>query len=104
MDTLILGCTHFPLLAGAISAYMGSGVRLIDSGAAGARALARLLGEKGLRSPRRSFGRTACYASRRRKGIRPRGGTLFEKGLFPDDVQDRRAVTCSAAELFCSKI
>ena len=62
-DTLILGCTHFPLLAGAISAYMGSGVRLIDSGAAGARALARLLGEKGLRSPRRSFGRTACYAS-----------------------------------------
>lgn len=63
VDTLILGCTHFPLLAGAISAYMGSGVRLIDSGAAGARALARLLGEKGLRSPRRSFGRTACYAS-----------------------------------------
>ena len=63
VDTLILGCTHFPLLAGAISAYMGSGVRLIDSGAAGARALARLLGEEGLRSPRRSFGRTACYAS-----------------------------------------
>ena len=63
MDTLILGCTHFPLLSEAIAAYMGEGVTLIDSGAAGARALAQLLAEKGLRSPRRSFGRTACYAS-----------------------------------------
>ena len=63
VDTLILGCTHFPLLSEAIAAYMGGGVTLIDSGAAGARALAQLLEEKGLRSPRRSFGRTACYAS-----------------------------------------
>ena len=63
MDTLILGCTHYPLLAGAIGEYMGEGVRLIDSGAAGARALARLLGNEDLRSPRKSFGRTACYAS-----------------------------------------
>lgn len=63
VDTLILGCTHFPLLSEAIAAYMGGGVTLIDSGAAGARALAQLLAEKGLRSPRRSFGRTACYAS-----------------------------------------
>ena len=63
VDTLILGCTHYPLLAGAIGEYMGEGVRLIDSGAAGARALARLLGSEDLRSPRQSFGRTACYAS-----------------------------------------
>lgn len=63
VDTLILGCTHFPLLSEAIAAYMGGGVTLIDSGAAGARALAQLLAEKGLHSPRRSFGRTACYAS-----------------------------------------
>ncbi len=42
---------------------MGEGVTLIDSGAAGARALAALLEKNSLRSPRRSFGRTACYAS-----------------------------------------
>lgn len=63
VDTLILGCTHYPLLSGAIAAYMGEGVELIDSGAAGARALAALLESEGLRSPRRSFGRTGCYAS-----------------------------------------
>lgn len=32
VDTLILGCTHFPLLAPIIQKTMGSGVGLIDSG------------------------------------------------------------------------
>jgi glutamate racemase len=34
MDTLLLGCTHFPLLRGAIQRAVGPGVRLVD-GAAG---------------------------------------------------------------------
>ncbi len=34
VDTIILGCTHFPLLAPAISRVMGPGVALINSGAA----------------------------------------------------------------------
>lgn len=32
VDTLILGCTHFPLLAPIIAAELGEGVTLIDSG------------------------------------------------------------------------
>lgn len=32
IDTLILGCTHYPLLKEAISDYMGEGVTLVDSG------------------------------------------------------------------------
>lgn len=43
IDTLILGCTHFPLLRGVISAYLGSSVRLIDSGAAAADAARAML-------------------------------------------------------------
>jgi glutamate racemase len=31
IDTLILGCTHYPLLKKAIWKFMGSGVRLVDS-------------------------------------------------------------------------
>jgi glutamate racemase len=31
IDTLILGCTHYPLLKKAIGKFMGSGVRLVDS-------------------------------------------------------------------------
>lgn len=33
VDTLILGCTHYPLLEGVIGDFMGSDVTLIDSGA-----------------------------------------------------------------------
>lgn len=32
IDTLILGCTHYPILAQAISRFVGERVRLIDSG------------------------------------------------------------------------
>jgi glutamate racemase len=32
IDTLILGCTHYPLLSEAIQKYMGNEVKLIDSG------------------------------------------------------------------------
>jgi glutamate racemase len=31
IDTLILGCTHYPLLKKAIRKFMGSGVKLVDS-------------------------------------------------------------------------
>ncbi|MFH1077902.1 MAG: glutamate racemase [Patescibacteria group bacterium] len=33
VDTLILGCTHYPLLAPVIQRYMGNRVTLVDSGA-----------------------------------------------------------------------
>lgn len=33
VDTLILGCTHYPLLSGVIADYMGDAVTLVDSGA-----------------------------------------------------------------------
>ena len=40
VDTLVLGCTHYPLLEEVISAYMGPEVALINAGAEGARAVA----------------------------------------------------------------
>lgn len=48
VDTLILGCTHFPIISDAISKVMGSKVTLIDSGKETARFLAKTLKEKGL--------------------------------------------------------
>ena len=39
VDTLILGCTHYPLLEKAIGEFMGEGVVLINSGAEIAKAL-----------------------------------------------------------------
>ncbi|MCL2401864.1 MAG: glutamate racemase [Oscillospiraceae bacterium] len=40
IDTLILGCTHYPLLRGVIAKIMGSDVMLVDSGAETARLVA----------------------------------------------------------------
>lgn len=51
LDSLILGCTHYPMLAPLLQAYMGAHVQLIDSGAEAARATAELLGERGLLAP-----------------------------------------------------
>jgi glutamate racemase len=38
-DTLVLGCTHFPMLAGAIRAAVGSSVRIVDSAATTAKSV-----------------------------------------------------------------
>lgn len=35
MDTLVLGCTHYPLLENVIGNYMGPGVTLVSAGAEG---------------------------------------------------------------------
>lgn len=43
IDTLILGCTHYPLLRGVISAYMGPSVALVDAGAAAADTVRTML-------------------------------------------------------------
>lgn len=49
IDTLILGCTHYPLLTGAISHVMGGDVVLVSSAEATARAVfSRLVGTQSL--------------------------------------------------------
>ncbi len=50
-DTLVLGCTHYPLLAAAIARWAGSGLTLVDSAANCARAVGDLLDRSGLRAP-----------------------------------------------------
>ena len=62
VDTLILGCTHYPLLAGMIGEYMGPGVTLIDPGRAAADDLGQLLARKGLRAGR-EHGATHFFVS-----------------------------------------
>jgi len=48
IDTLLLGCTHYPLLTPLISGVAGPGVAVIDSASATASALASLLEVNGL--------------------------------------------------------
>jgi len=44
VDTLVLGCTHYPLLKGIIAEVMGDGVSLVDSAEETARTVAETLG------------------------------------------------------------
>ena len=47
-DTLVLGCTHFPVLREAIAAVVGPGVTIVDSAHTTAQAVAREIRERGL--------------------------------------------------------
>ncbi len=48
-DALILGCTHYPVLKGAIGEFLGGAMTLIDSGEEAARVVEILLSEAGMR-------------------------------------------------------
>lgn len=48
VDTLVLGCTHYPLLKPLLQRVMGPGVQLIDSAQETANELARVLDAQGL--------------------------------------------------------
>jgi glutamate racemase len=48
IDTLLLGCTHFPVLGAAIRAVVGPEVALVDSAVATARATQSALAATGL--------------------------------------------------------
>lgn len=50
-DTLVMGCTHYPLLARAIARAAGPEITLVDSAANCAREVARHLEALGLRAP-----------------------------------------------------
>ncbi|MFA5843263.1 MAG: glutamate racemase [Coriobacteriia bacterium] len=51
IDTLVLGCTHFPLLSSAIGQVVGRGVRLISSAEETAREVAETLKRRELLAP-----------------------------------------------------
>ena len=65
IDTLILGCTHYPLLEEIIGAVMGPEVTLISAGAEAAGELCRLLQSHGLQTSATCPGRTEYCVSDR---------------------------------------
>jgi glutamate racemase len=56
VDTLVLGCTHYPILRGVIQETVGYDARLIDSGEAAATDVKALLEAEGLKRASRSSG------------------------------------------------
>jgi glutamate racemase len=56
IDTLVLGCTHYPLLAEGIARFLPGKVTLVDSARNCAKAVAQLLDRQSLHAPRESSG------------------------------------------------
>ncbi len=63
IDTLILGCTHYPLLAEAITSVIGSSVELIDSGYETAVYAQKVLSENNLLNQSTEAGVPSFYVS-----------------------------------------
>ena len=67
MDTLILGCTHYPLLRSVIHSVVtdltGHDVTLIDSGESAARMVSEVLDSRGIRSYRNEKGDLTVYVT-----------------------------------------
>ena len=86
MDTLVLGCTHYPLLKPIIAEIMGPAVTLVDSADETARTVAEILREKKLLRPASEKGNHHYYVSDIPAGF-IRVGNRFLGGQLGDVYQ-----------------
>lgn len=75
IDTLVLGCTHYPLLSPIITQIL-PGVELIDSGEAATESLKRKLAENSLSAPKDKKGTVRYFVSDNGESF-ARHGTVF---------------------------
>jgi len=80
VDTLVLGCTHFPFLRPLIQRHVGPTVSLIDTGAAVARQTRRLLARDGLLNPGAESGGFEWFTSGDTAQVAP----LVQRLLAPE--------------------
>ncbi len=86
VDTLVLGCTHYPLLKGVIAEVMGTGVTLVDSAEETARTVSDILQEKALLRPPAERGNHHYFVTDVPAGF-IRMGNRFLGGEFGDVYQ-----------------
>lgn len=86
-DTLVLGCTHFPVLAGVLQAVAGPDVALVDSAATTALALEALLVEHSLRNAGPEPGRLQLLATDGPERFARVGSLFLHESLNASAVQ-----------------
>ncbi len=80
-DTIILGCTHYPLLRKTIQKIAGSSVNLIDSGAAAADDAKSIMEARGLLTGKAAKGRAKYYVSDTVHGFEELGSLFLSKKI-----------------------
>ncbi len=87
-DTLVLGCTHFPVLTPAIAKAAGPDVRLVDSAFTAAEAVASALERDGLAADGTTQnGRSRFLATDSPERFARVGAIFLGRTIAPDDVE-----------------
>jgi len=86
VDTVILGCTHYPLLSDVIRDILGENVRLVDAGRSAAVAAAKRLTSLGLENDSGEVGHVRYFVSDDPDGFAKLGGMFLERKIT-DDVR-----------------
>lgn len=81
VDTIILGCTHYPILSGAIASVIGDKVTLVDSGRETALYSARVLKEQQVLNTEEKQGRCSFYVSDTPNGFVHVAGLFLGKNM-----------------------
>lgn len=87
-DTLLLGCTHFPVFASTLARVLGPGIAIVDSAATTASSLAEVLASRGLcRAPGPGHGRVTLLATDGAERFARVGAVFLGRPLAPADVE-----------------
>jgi glutamate racemase len=86
-DTLVLGCTHFPVLAPVLRDVLGPGVAIVDSAATTAAALVTVLREHGLLRTAGGPGSVSLLATDGAERFARVGGGFLGRPLQPAAVE-----------------
>ena len=97
VDTVILGCTHYPLIRPMLQRMLGRGVEIVSSGVPVARQVEHVLGSRGLGNPASRGGRVPVPDVRRPGGAAGLGHALPAASARPGRA--RRAAEPSSSEV-----
>ncbi|MBI9111804.1 glutamate racemase [Maridesulfovibrio ferrireducens] len=86
-DTLVLGCTHFPVLRGAIANVAGKKIKLVDSAETTAKTVKNILAESKLGNCSTQLGHISFLATDSAKRFAAVGGAFLGVEIDPKDVK-----------------
>ena len=93
-DTLILGCTHYPVLEGAIKKVMGGNVTLINAGTATANSVLEFLTQNDMLNGKEEKGKIKFFVSDKVDSFRNQASVLLG-----EDIDENKVVQVSLSSL-----
>ena len=90
VDTVILGCTHYPLIRPMLQRMLGRNVTIVTSGAALARQVEHALGSRSLATPRTGEGTYRFLCTGDTEAFRALGTRFLQLPLGPVEHVDLR--------------